>query len=66
MKLPDPLFILINPAVRFVLSSPLHWILSSSVMLIRFKGRHSGREFVTPVRFIRNESTVQCFTGRTN
>jgi hypothetical protein len=66
MKLPEPLFELINPLVRFVLSSPLHGLLSDSLMLIRFKGRLSGREFITPVRYIRHGSTIQCFTGRTN
>ena len=66
MKLPEPLFVLINPMVRILLSSPLHGLLSGSVMLIRFKGRRSGREFVTPVRYIRHENTIQCFTGRTN
>ncbi|CAN0458425.1 unnamed protein product, partial [Phaeothamnion confervicola] len=66
MKLPEPLFVLINPVIRILLSSPLHRLLSDSLMLIRFKGRRSGREFVTPVRYIRHGNTIECFTGRTN
>ena len=66
MKIPEPFFILINPAVRLLLHSPLHWLLSRSVMTIKFTGRISGREFETPVRFIRNGDTIQCFTGRSN
>ena len=66
MKLPEPLFVLVNPVIRVLLSSPLHGLLSGSLMLIRFTGRRSGREFVTPVRYIRNGDTIQCFTGRTN
>ncbi len=66
MKIPEPFFILINPAMRLLLTSPLHWLLSSSVLLIRFRGRKSGREFTTPVRYIRSGAAIQCFTGRTN
>jgi hypothetical protein len=66
MKIPEPFFILINPAMRLLLASPLHWLLSSSVLLIRFRGRKSGREFTTPVRYIRSGPAIQCFTGRTN
>ena len=66
MKLPESLFVLVNPLIRSVLRSPLHGLLSGNLMLIRFKGRISGREFVTPVRYIRNGKTIQCFTGRSN
>ena len=66
MKLPEPLFALVNPIIRTILSSPLHGLLSGSLMLIRFKGRRSSREFVTPVRYIRDGNTIQCFTGRRN
>jgi len=66
MKLPEPLFVLINPAIRILLSSPLHGLLSGSLMLIQFTGRRSGREFITPVRYIRHEGTIQCFTGSAN
>ncbi len=66
MKIPEPFFLLINPAMRLLLTSPLHWLLSSSVLLIRFRGRKSGREFTTPVRYIRSGAAIQCFTGRAN
>ncbi len=45
------LSIRLNPLVKPLLDSPLHWILSSSLMLIRFKGRKTGKEFVTPVGY---------------
>ena len=41
----------LNPLVKPLLNAPLHRILSSTLMLIRFKGRKSGKEFVTPVGY---------------
>ncbi len=35
-------------------------------MLITFTGRKSGRRFTTPVRFIRDDETVRCFTSAEN
>lgn len=66
MKIPEPLFILINPVIRSLLTSPFHRLLSSSVLLIRFRGRNTGREFTTPVRYIRHDGAFHCFTGQSN
>ena len=35
-------------------------------MLITFTGRRSGRQFTTPVRYIRDGETVRCFTSAEN
>lgn len=66
MKLPEPLFAIINPTVRFLLRSPLHTFLSKSLLLITFTGRHSRRLFTTPVRYVREGETVRCFTASEN
>lgn len=66
MKLPEPLFAIINPVMRFILRSPLHALFSSSLMLITFTGRRSGRQFTTPVRYIRDEGMIRCFTAQEN
>ena len=66
MKLPEFLFVIINPMMRLLLCSPLHGILSGSLMLITFRGRNSGREFTTPVRYIENDGIVRCFTSSEN
>lgn len=66
MKLPEPLFVVINPLMRLFLHSPLHRILSGSLMLITFTGRKSGRQFTTPVRYIKTDDTVRCFTAAEN
>ena len=66
MKLPEPLFAIINPVMRFLLRSPLHGLLSNSLMLITFTGRKSGKKFTTPVRYIKTGDTVRCFTAAEN
>ena len=66
VKLPEPLFAVINPIVRFLLRSPAHMFLSESLMLITFTGRKSHRQFTTPVRYVRVGNTVRCFTSSEN
>ena len=66
MKLPEPLFVVINPIMKFFLRSPAHGLWSRSIMLITFTGRKSGRTFTTPVRYVETEGTVRCFTMQEN
>jgi len=66
MKLPEPLFAVINPVMRTLLRSPVHGVLSGSLMLITFTGRNSGRKFTTPVRYLITDGTVRCFTAKEN
>lgn len=66
MRLPEPLFVVINPIIRMVLRSPLHGLLSGSLMLITFTGRKTGRQFTTPVRYVRVDGAIRCFTSATN
>jgi hypothetical protein len=63
MRMPEPLFVVINPTMRCLLRSPLHGLASGSLMLITFTGRRSGRRFTTPVRYIRRGDAIRCFTG---
>jgi len=63
MRLPEPLFVLINPVVRTLLRSPFHALMSDSVMLITFTGRRTGRRFTTPVRYVRAADTIRCFSS---
>jgi hypothetical protein len=66
VKLPEPLFAIINPVMRFLLRSPAHGLLSDSLMLITFTGRKSGKQFTTPVRYTQTGDTVRCFTAAEN
>ena len=64
MRIPEPLFAIINPAMRLLLHSPLHALMSGSLMLITFKGRVSGRTYTTPVRYVREGAKIRCHTNR--
>ncbi len=66
MRLPEPLFLVINPVVRILLRSPIHSFWSKNLMLITFTGRKSGRRYTTPVRYVRLGDTVRCFTSSEN
>ena len=66
MKIPEPLFALINPVVRSLLRSRMHGPWSKSLLLITFTGRKSGRVFTTPVRYVREGETIRCFTSSEN
>jgi hypothetical protein len=47
-----------NPVVKVLLRSPLHGIASGNIALLHFRGRKSGREFVTPLSYVRENGTV--------
>lgn len=49
--------------VKAVLRSPLHFLLSASVLLLTFVGRRSGRRFTTPLRYVRENGRILCFSS---
>ena len=63
MTIPEPLFVIINPAMRLLLRSPLHFVVSSSLLLITYQGRRSGKRYTTPLRYVREGETLRCFTS---
>jgi deazaflavin-dependent oxidoreductase (nitroreductase family) len=62
MKIPESAFVLINIVVRILLKSPLHFLMSNSVLLISYVGRKSGANYSTPVRYMRSGSRLRCLT----
>lgn len=58
------LFRLINPIVRALLRSPLHGVMSSNTVLLEFKGRKSGRVFVLPVSYFKQQEQIVCCTDK--
>ena len=66
MKIPEPLFVLINPTMRILLNSPLHFLMSRNVMLIKYRGRRSGKNYSIPVRYLESDGIVKCFSDRSN
>ncbi len=51
-------FIKANWAIKPLMDSPFHWLLSSRLVLLKFKGRKSGQEFVTPVGYSKFDDTI--------
>ncbi len=52
----------VNSAMKFVLRSPLHGMVSKSILLITFTGRVSGKSYSTPVSYSQNDGQVTIFT----
>ena len=47
-----------NPVMKALLRSPLHGVVSKSIALLHFRGRKSGRDFVTPLSYVRQGHSV--------
>lgn len=52
-----------NPLVRLILKSPLHAILSSSVLLLTYRGRKSGKEYSLPVEYAQDGDLLTILPG---
>ena len=48
----------VNPVMKALLRSPLHRVASGRIALLHFRGRKSGREFVAPLSYTRQNDTV--------
>jgi len=55
---------LINPAVKGLLRSSAHGLMSSNTLLLQFTGRKSGRALSTPISYHLSEQAAHCFTSR--
>ena len=47
-----------NPFVKALLRSPLHGIASGNLAILQFRGRKSGREFATPLSYVRENGSI--------
>ena len=52
----------VNAMMKFILRSPLHGLVSKSIMLITFTGQKSGKSYTTPVSYVRDGDCVTMFT----
>ena len=52
----------VNQTMKFILRSPLHGMVSKSVLLISFTGRKSGKAYTTPVDYSQDGDEVTIFT----
>jgi hypothetical protein len=54
---------LLNPFLKLLLASPLHFPLSRFFMLLGWTGRKTGRRYGTPVSYVREDDRVFVTTG---
>jgi hypothetical protein len=59
---PPPTMAAVNPAVRLLLRSPLHILLSRTLLLLTYTGRTSGKHYTIPVTYSRADDVVTVFT----
>lgn len=52
----------INKIMTAMLRSPVHGVVSKSIMLITFTGRKSGKTYTTPISYSREGDLVTAFT----
>lgn len=60
--MPGFMFKIMNPLVGLLLRTPLHGLVSEDLMLLTFTGRKTGREYSTPVGYVRQGDEVSIFT----
>jgi deazaflavin-dependent oxidoreductase (nitroreductase family) len=53
---------ILNTTMKFVLRSPMHGMVSKSMLLITFTGRKSGKVYTTPVDYSQDGDQVTIFT----
>jgi deazaflavin-dependent oxidoreductase (nitroreductase family) len=53
----------LNPLVRALLASPLHWPLSRWFLLLSWIGPQTGRPHATPVSYVLDDGNVYATTG---
>ena len=53
-----------NTFVRAILRSPLHRLLSGSLLLVTYTGRRSGRTFTIPVMYVQDGYDLLVYVGR--
>jgi F420H(2)-dependent quinone reductase len=54
----------VNPLVRSILRSPVHGLLSRSLMLMTYSGRVSDRTFTVPVMYAQHNGDLLVYVGR--
>ena len=64
MKIPHFLFWGINAVVVTVLRTPLHRILSGSILALRYVGIRSGRRRTVPMRFLSKDTGLVAVTSQ--
>ena len=63
--LPKWMFRVLNPAMTTLLRSPLHHLISHELLVLRFTGRTSGRQYAVPVSYLQHDHRLyfSCLAG---
>ena len=54
---------IVNPLIRLILRSPLHKIMSDSLLVITCCGRKTGRKYSLPVQYVQAGNTIYIMPG---
>ena len=50
--------------MRMTLHSPAHFVVSDSILVIKYTGRKSGKSYEIPVRYVEKDGVVKCYTDK--
>jgi len=53
----------INPLIHLILRSPLHKLMSNTLLVITYCGRKTGREYSLPVQYVQAGNTIYVVPG---
>lgn len=53
-----------NPIMRWLLRSPLHFIVSQNMMLMTYTGRKSGKTYTVPMNYLENGDRLSTISSR--
>ena len=62
-RIEDVLYAALNPLVQGLLRSPFHGVASSNLCVLNYRGRHSGRQYTTPLSFVQEGSHVRLLSS---
>ena len=54
---------ILNPLVHLILRSPLHGMMSATLLLVTYAGRKSGKEYTLPVQYVQDERIIYIVPG---
>lgn len=51
-----------NGIIKIILQSPLHGMISSGIMLLKYTGQKSGRRYAVPISYIEDQESEELWT----
>ena len=58
MRVQNVIYAVLNPCIRKLLESRYHAIASHNILILKYKGRKSGREYQTPLSYVRQKDSI--------